>query len=189
MGSSYSAQHSSSLLSTPGAFSSFHSMLGHWAVSHMAWLQLPSACWWLPDSYSFLDLHGQFLASRTCQRNVPQVLKVQHLPYSVSPHKLLSPQFLPSLVKLVNAMLMHTLSKELNPSYPRSFTLLCPLLSQASNSKFSSFLPPKSLWNPSLLLDLVTSISWTGICQLAFWLSTSNITFPALSVLLPLWTF
>lgn len=101
MGSSYSAQHSSSLLSTPGPFSSFHSMLGHWAVSHMAWLHLPSACWWLPDSYSFLDLHGKFLASRTCQLNVPQVLKLQHLPYSVSPHKLLSPQFLPSLVKLV----------------------------------------------------------------------------------------
>lgn len=116
-----------------GRLLSFYSMLGRWAISHIAQLQLQPVCWWLSNINFFLDLCVEFLANRPIPLNIPQAP-----PYFLPSSKVLSPQPQPFLVKLPCAKL----SKEASHWLPWILISPLPLLCQVSNNNFYCFYIP-----------------------------------------------
>lgn len=170
-----------------GPYSSLHSMLRCWAISHTVWLQLPSVCWWLSNICSFLDLCSEFLAGRTIQLNVRQVPQIQHL-LNFLPRTQTAVLSAPAFPGETSEWQSLALScpKELATSYPESFILHCPLFSQASNSKFSCFyFLNLSEIHPFFSTLLLLS---PGLVKASFLFGfIPPISFSVLSLLLPLW--
>lgn len=131
----------------------FHSMLGPWASSPIAWLQLPSVCWWLPNICSFVDLCSGFWAKKNlsaeCSSSISNSASLL-FPLTTQTAVPSAPAFPGKTSDDTHSRAVHC------PQLPWLLHLPEPSPQSSTKQQVLLLLPPKSLWNPSLLLNLFT---------------------------------